>query len=98
MTVEEAIELIFTRLCDVYTRNQESPVQMGGPLDLRAPRAETDPVGCPGAVAMLLNHLTNGPGHGAEHHGRAPRYASSRLPSFRLLGRGVFRPLSTARS
>jgi hypothetical protein len=74
------------------------PVSPHGPLDPRAPQAETDAVGCPWAVAMLLNHLGNGPGRVAEHHGRGPRYASSRLPSFRLLGRGVFRPLSTARS
>jgi hypothetical protein len=25
MTVEEAIELIFTRLCDAYTRNRDGP-------------------------------------------------------------------------
>ena len=71
-------------------------VSTQGPLDPRGPRAETDAVGCPRAVAMLLNQLANG--RVAEHHGRGPRYASSRLPSFRLLGRGVFRPLSTARS
>src|SRR5438132_4279095 len=78
-------------------------VSTQGPLDPRAPRAETDAVGRPRAVVMLLNQLANGPGRVAEHHGRGPRYASSRLPSFRLLGfrllgRGVFRPLSTARS
>jgi hypothetical protein len=73
-------------------------VSIQGSLDPRAPRAETDAVGCPRAVAMLLNHLANGPGRVAERHDRTPRYASSRLPSFRLLGRGVFRPLSTARS
>ena len=69
-----------------------------GPLDPRAPRAETDAVGCPWAVAMLWSQLADGPGRVAEHHSRASRYASPHLPSFRLLGRGVFRPLSTARS
>jgi len=73
-------------------------VSTQGPLDPHAPRAETDAVGCPRAVVMPLNQLANGPGRVAEHHGRGLRYASSRLPSFRLLGRGVFRPLSTARS
>jgi hypothetical protein len=73
-------------------------VSILGPLDPRAPRAETDAVGCPQAVAMLLNQLANGPGRVDEHDGRGPKYASSRLSSIRLLGRGVFRPLSTARS
>src|SRR5207244_4085374 len=93
--------------------NRSRFISTQGPLDPRAPRAETDAVGRPRAVVMLLNQLANGPGRVAEHHGRGPRYASSRLPSFRLpsfrlpsfrllgfrlLGRGVFRPLSTARS
>src|SRR5207245_9563034 len=69
-----------------------------GPLDPRAPRAETDAVGCPWTVAMLSSQLADGPSRVAEHHSRASRYASPHLPSFRLLGRGVFRPLSTARS
>jgi hypothetical protein len=79
-------------------KHKKFVVSAQGPLDPRAPRAETGAAGCPRAVAMLLNQLANGPGRVAEHHGRGPRYASSRLPSFRLLGRGVFRPLSTARS
>jgi len=89
-------------LRDIMRKHRPAAQPVGpstqGPLDPRVPRAETDAVGCPRAVAMLLNQLANGPSRVAEHHGRGRRYASSRLPSFRLLGRGVFRRLSTARS
>jgi len=52
----------------------------------------------PWAVAMFSSQLADGPRRVAECHGGAPKYASSCPPSFRLIGRGVFRPFSTARS
>ena len=61
-------------------KHKKFVVSAPGPLDPRAPRAEAGTVGCPRAVTMLLNQLANGPGRVAEHHGRGPRYASSRVP------------------
>ena len=67
-------------------------------LDTRAPRLESNAVERLRTVAMSFSQLADSPYRVVGHDCGGPRCASSRPRSFSLRGRGVFRPLPTARS
>ncbi len=67
-------------------------------VDTRAPRLESNAVERLRTVAMSFSQLADSPYRVVGHDCGGPRCASSRPRSFSLRGRGVFRPLPTARS